>query len=220
MVFLTVRRFHRVLDVDVRGVIAHVLPEFPRALHAPRLFAAAIGIKNRVSGIEHPLEPRHFLQQFLGMLPAHTAVVHAVFVHGLQTRIEKTFCHLADALEHFRRRHRAIVGGLKGHDPHKLRAQPLHARNGAFHFGKRHVKRRFDRLLPITDRGAEGVHAHAGRLELLRHNLESFVRDLVHRPFFEAFHLHRAHLNPFPTELLRHGDLAVNRNGPFIGYAH
>ena len=79
-----------VLDVYVGGVFADFLPILPRILFGPGLWLGAVSVEDGVGGIEDPLEAGDVLEQFDAVLPAHAAVVHAVFVNRLQASVEET----------------------------------------------------------------------------------------------------------------------------------
>ena len=73
----------------VGGVFADVLPILPRILFGPGLWLGAVSVEDGVGGIEDPLEAGDVLEQFDAVLPAHAAVVHAVFVNRLQAGVEE-----------------------------------------------------------------------------------------------------------------------------------
>ena len=140
-----------ILDVDVRGVFPDVLPVLPRVLLGPRLRLGAVGVEDGVGGVEHPLEAGDFLEQLDAVLPAHAAVVHAVFVNRLQSLVEEARGDFAESLEDELGRFIRVVGRLEAHDANVLGAESLHARDGAVDLGDGHVPWCVDRLGPVAN---------------------------------------------------------------------
>jgi len=77
------------------------------------------------------------------MLPAHTPVVHAILVNGLQTCIQKATGYLFDAAKHLRRSPELVISRFEAHDTDVLGVQPKHARNSSFDFLQRQAERIF-----------------------------------------------------------------------------
>ena len=84
----------------------------------PRLAFGTVKVEDRVRSIKDPLKPRHFVQQFERVLPAHAPVIHTILVQGSDARIQKPLRHFLDALEDFRWRFIFIVAWFKAHDAH------------------------------------------------------------------------------------------------------
>ena len=154
------------------------------------------------------------------MLPAHAAVVHAVFVNRLQALIEEALGDFAQSLEDELGRFVGIIGRLETHDADELGAESLHARDGAVDLGDGHVPRRVDGLGPVANGRAEGVNADAGFLELGGDDVERRVRDVVDTAFLEAVHLDEAGFDPFPAEFLCGADLAIYRGRSLVCDSH
>ena len=204
----------------MRGVFPDVLPVLPRILLGPRLGLGAVLVEDRVGGVEHPLEAGNFLEQLDAVLPTHAAVVHAVFVNGLQALIEEAHGDFAQSLEDELGCFVGIVGWLKAHDAYELGAEALHARDGAVDLGDGDVPRRVDGLGPVANGRAEGVNADAGLLELGCYDVECRIRDVVNAALVEAVHLDEAGLDPFPAKLFGGPDLAVDRGRSLVCNSH
>src|SRR5207248_2475201 len=125
-----------VFDVDMDDEWFDVGVEFPRVLFAPGLGLAAVIVENWIGGIEEPFEAGDIVEEFEGKGPAHTAVVHAVFVDGLNAGVEEHFGDFAQAAEAFLFHLIFAVAHGKAHDANKFCAELLHARNGAFGFSE------------------------------------------------------------------------------------
>ena len=208
-----------VLDVDVHGMIAHVLPELPRVLFRPRLGLGAVGIKDGIGRVEDPLEAGNFVQQLQRVLPAHAAIVHAVLVDGLQAGIKKHVCHVLHAAEDFRGYLILLIARLETHHPDVLRAEPLHPGYGPLHLGERDLERVADFLGPVHDGRTEAINAHPRFIQLSDGQVERLLGNVVKVRLRETRHLHSARLQIFPPELGRRRDLAVNRVRPFVANA-
>jgi hypothetical protein len=85
------------------------------------------------------------------VLPAHAAVVHAIFMHRLQPLIKESLRHFSHPFKNLWWRGASIIIWLKGHNPNKLGAQPFHARHGALHLGQCSLKGCLNGLLPVAN---------------------------------------------------------------------
>src|ERR1051325_7590267 len=96
-----------IFNVDMRDVRPDMRVEFPGILFAPGFGFGTIVVENWIGRIENEFEAGNFFEEFERERPAHTGVVHAIFVHGLNAVIEEEFCDFAKFAE-------TIFGALIG----------------------------------------------------------------------------------------------------------
>ncbi len=205
-----------VFDVDMGDVVADVFPEFPCVLSRPRLGLHAVSVEDGITGVENPFQAGAFFEEFQAVLPAHAAVVHAVFMHGLKVRVGKHFRDFANTMKYFVGSFFVCIGRLETHDANVFGAEPLHARDAAFDFANGDVERVRDFLGPVGDGGAKGVNAETAFFQLGFNDVERFVGDIVEVAFGKAVDFDDAHLNIFPAELLGGVGLGVEFGACFI----
>ena len=191
-----------VLYVDVRDVIPHGGPKLPCVLLGPRRGEPAVSVENRVGGVEDPLHAGAVLQHFQRMGGAHAAVIHAVLVDRCEAGVREHLHDLAHPLEDDGRRDRVRVLRLETHDANKFCAQPLHAWDGAAHFGNRDLEGGLDGFRPVHDRGAKAINVQAVLLKLGTGEIESGIGDIMEVGFRKARHFHAPHFDVFPAQFL------------------
>ena len=202
--------------MNVDNVLFDVAPEFPGILLRPGFDFAAIRIEHRVGRIEHEFEARNFVEQIQREWPAHTTVIHAILMHGLNAGIEESVGHFADALKNLGWSPALLVGRFEAHDANVLCAEPLHPRDTPLHFGHGEVKRVLDFFRPVHDGGSEAIDLDSSFVELLSREVECFVGNVVEIGFGKARHFHTAHFDMPPTEFLGCGNLSVNCVSGFV----
>lgn len=206
----------RVLDVDVRDVVADVFPELPRVLAWPGFGFGTIGIEDRIACVENPFETGTFVEQIEAVLPTHAAVVHAVFVHGREAVVDEHVGDFADTFENFARDDGFVVAGFIAHDADVFGAELLHPRDAAFDFARGDVERVGDFFGPVCDGGAECVNAEAVVLQFSGDDVERFVGDIVKVALGEAVDFDDAHFNKFPAEFFGGVDLGFELGACFV----
>src|ERR1041385_8452324 len=63
----------------------YVSIELPGILFGPRLGLGSVLVENRIGGVKNPFKAGNIFQKLQGKRPAHAAVVHAVFMDGLNS---------------------------------------------------------------------------------------------------------------------------------------
>ncbi len=187
-------------------------------MFAPGFGFGAVVVEDGVGGVEDEFEAGDFLKEFEGEGPAHAAVVHAVFVDGLDAVVAEELDDVAEFAE-------AVFGALVGvfagadgvaHDADEFRAEALHAGDAAFGFGEGLFVGVFDFFAPVGDGGAEAADVDAGGVEFLNGDVKGGVGDVVEVGFGIAGDFDAAHFDIGPAEFLDGGYLAVDGIGGFV----